>query len=197
MTDAESHYSLFDTPIGHCGFAWTGLGVTRLQLPESNRGATERRLRARAEGARPQQAPPVPIEQAIADVRRYLAGEQITFAPVALDLREVSGFDRAVYAAARSIGWGRTASYGELAVLAGHPGEAREVGQALSRNPIAIIIPCHRILAKGNKIGGFSAYGGTLTKEQLLSLENVDLEGDSPLLPGLLPQRAPWRRAGG
>ena len=53
-------------------------------------------------------------------------------------------------------------------------------------HPIAIIIPCHRILAKGNKIGGFSAHGGTLTKERLLSLEGVDLQGDTPLLPGLL-----------
>ncbi|MBV9516871.1 MAG: MGMT family protein, partial [Hyphomicrobiales bacterium] len=83
---------------------------------------------------------------------------------------------------------GRTTSYGALAELAGYPGEARETGQALGRNPIAIIIPFHRILARGNRIGGFSAHGGRLTKERLLALEGVDLEGDAPLLPGLLPR---------
>ena len=55
----------------------------------------------------------------------------------------------------------------------------------MSRNPMPIVIPCHRVLAKGNKLGGFSAYGGTVTKERLLELEGVRLGDDAPLLPGL------------
>ena len=80
-----------------------------------------------------------------------------------------------VYEIARQIGWGETATYGELAARVGSPGAARGVGQALSRNPVAVIIPCHRILASGNKVGGFSAFGGTVSKERLLALEGVRL----------------------
>ena len=78
-----------------------------------------------------------------------------------------------IYAAARRVGWGETATYGELARQAGAPGAARAVGQAMARNPVAVIIPCHRILASGNKVGGFSAFGGAVSKQRLLGLEGV------------------------
>ena len=75
-------------------------------------------------------------------------------------LRARSAFHRAIYEAMRSLGWGQTATYGDLARQAGSPGAARAVGQAMGQNPVPIIIPCHRVLAAGRKIGGFSAYGG-------------------------------------
>ena len=68
----------------------------------------------------------------------------------------------------------------------GSPNAAREVGRALARNPVPIVVPCHRILAKGRRIGGFSAPGGTLTKERLLALEGAHVAAETPLLPGLL-----------
>jgi methylated-DNA-[protein]-cysteine S-methyltransferase len=164
------HYCLFDTVIGPCGITWSAQGLTRLQLPEFDRGATEKRLRARAANLRP--GDPSPRDaQVIADIQRYLAGERVDFSPVAIDLSGVDLFRQSVYQAARSIGWGRTSTYGELARRTGHPDAAREVGQALGRNPVAIIIPCHRIVAAGNKLGGFSAYQGTFAKERLLALE--------------------------
>src|SRR5215467_7274237 len=76
---------------------------------------------------------------------------------VALDLARVGTFEQKVYAVVRSVRWGETTSYGEIAREVGVPHAARAVGQALARNPIPIIIPCHRILAKGHRIGGFSA----------------------------------------
>jgi methylated-DNA-[protein]-cysteine S-methyltransferase len=182
-----TEYCLFDTAIGACGIAWSERGITGLQLPESDRSATERRLRARA--ARPSDGAPAPIAQAITDVQRYMNGESTDFAAAVIDLGEVEAFERAVYAAARTIPWGRTLSYGELAAQTGAPGAARAVGHALSRNPVPVIIPCHRILAKGDRLGGFSAYGGTLTKERLLALEDVHV-GGTPLLPGI-----GWNRA--
>jgi methylated-DNA-[protein]-cysteine S-methyltransferase len=179
-----THYCLFDTAIGACGVAWGERGLTRLQLPESDRSATEGRLLASA--AEASQAVPAEIEQLIANIQCYMTGQSVDFASVAIDLTNVGPFENKVYAAARAVPWGQTVSYGELAQQTGSPGAARAVGQALSRNPVPIVIPCHRILAKGHRIGGFSAHGGSCTKERLLALEDVHLDAGTPLLPGFI-----------
>ena len=106
-------------------------------------------------------------------IGRYAAGKRVSFAEVPLDLAGVDAFRLAIYEAARQLGFGETTTYGGLASAAGHPGEARETGQALGQNPVPIIVPCHRILAAGNKIGGFSAPGGAATKARLLGMEGV------------------------
>jgi methylated-DNA-[protein]-cysteine S-methyltransferase len=185
MTETGAQYSLFDTRMGVFGVAWNERGLTRLQLPEATANATEARLRARTGSGEAANPPPV-ISDAIAAIRRYLEGEKVEFAAIDLDLAHADPFHARVYVLARQIGWGEISTYGELARRAAAPREAREVGQALARNPVAIIIPCHRILMKNMKIGGFSAYGGTLTKRRLLALEGVNL--DEGMLPGLLPQ---------
>jgi methylated-DNA-[protein]-cysteine S-methyltransferase len=178
-----THYCVFDTAIGPCGVAWSGRGLRRLQLPESDRGATERRLSASA--ARATGAVPAEIDQLIADIQGYMTGRSVDFAAVAIDLTDVEPFESRVYAAARAVAWGQTVSYGELARRIDSPGAARAVGRALARNPVPVVVPCHRILAKGHRIGGFSAPGGTFTKERLLGLEGVRVETGTPLLPGL------------
>jgi methylated-DNA-[protein]-cysteine S-methyltransferase len=168
------HCCVFETAIGACGVAWSEAGLTRLQLPEASPQETENRLRGGPDGPTPE-APPPAVARAIADLQRYFAGEKVDFSGIAVDLRGVPPFYARVYEIARRIGWGETATYGELAARAGSPGAARGVGQALGRNPVAVIIPCHRILASGNKVGGFSAYGGAASKERLLALEGVRL----------------------
>jgi methylated-DNA-[protein]-cysteine S-methyltransferase len=180
----KTQYCLFDTALGVCGVAWSMNGVTRLQLPEADASATEKRLCARAAPA--SRALPAEIDQLIMDLQAYMAGRRCDFDCVAIDLMEVEPFQRTVYQATRAIPWGQTASYGELARRTGSPGAARAVGQALSRNPIPIIIPCHRVLAKGRRVGGFSAHGGTATKQRLLALERVHLDVGTPLLPGIV-----------
>jgi methylated-DNA-[protein]-cysteine S-methyltransferase len=180
----HAHYCLFDTAIGPCGIAWSERGLTGLQLPGSDRRATEKRLRAISASPDPE-APPPGVKRVIVEIQRYLAGSRIDFSSVAIDLLEISPFHRRVYAAARTIAWGHTATYGQLARQTGSPMAARAVGQALSRNPIPIIIPCHRILAHGNRVGGFSAYGGMRTKERLLSLEGVRVGVGEARLPGV------------
>jgi methylated-DNA-[protein]-cysteine S-methyltransferase len=181
----QERYQVFDTRLGGCGIAWSECGVTRLQLPERTPAATERRLRARSASSGAG-VPPAPVREAMAMLERYFAGEHIDFSRVALDLGAVGAFHRKVYDVARSIAWGRTASYGEVARQAGSPGAARAVGQAMGHNPVPIIIPCHRVLASGGKIGGFSAFGGAVTKERLLALDGVHLGNGTPVLPGLL-----------
>ena len=178
---SKTRYCIFETAIGHCGVAWNARGLTRLQLPEGDRSATEKRLAARSTGVRSDDPPPL-IARLVDDIRRYALGTKVDFASAILDLTGTDDVCRSVYDAARALGWGQTATYGEIAGSLGMA-DPRDVGQALSRNPIPIIIPCHRVVASGGKLGGFSAYGDTLTKERLLALEGVG--ADMPRLPGL------------
>lgn len=184
--DGPMHYCLFDTAIGAVGVAWSADGITRLQLPEVNRSATQHRLRGHSASTAESQPPPK-IARATEAVQRYMAGERIDFSGIALDLTGVGPFHRSIYETLRRVGWGETTTYGALARQTGDPGASRAVGQAMGRNPIPVIIPCHRVLASGGKPGGFSAFGGTVTKQRLLELEGVYLDGGAPLLPGLLP----------
>ena len=96
------------------------------------------------------------------------------FSHVRLDLGGQDAFFLQIYDALRWVGWGRTTSYGVLAKEIGAGREAaRDVGQAMATNPVPLIIPCHRVLAAGGKIGGFSAPGGATTKTRMLELEGV------------------------
>jgi len=183
-------YCVFDTQLGVCGIAWSERGLTRLQLPEADPQATMRRLRAGAGGEAPSSEPPPRwVAGLIGELRRYFAGERVEFTDVAIDLAGANEFQHKLYDLTRAVGWGRTTTYGELARQAGDPGASRAVGQAMGHNPVPIIIPCHRVLAAGRKIGGFSAYGGAVTKERLLALEGVYPGDGTPPLPGLLPGR--------
>jgi O-6-methylguanine DNA methyltransferase len=180
-------YCLFETAIGTCGIAWRELGdsssqpaITRLQLPEATEKATESRI-ARNSGLRRVTVPPPHIAEVIGKIRRHLQGEVQDFRDVAVDLEGVAPFARQVYEAAREIPPGETRTYGEIAKTVGQPAAAQEVGQALSKNPIPIIIPCHRVAAAGGKLGGFSAPGGPATKAKLLALEGAPV--NLPLFP--------------
>ena len=76
----------------------------------------------------------------------------------------------------RGLGWGETTTYGAVArALGAGPEGAREVGQAMGRNPLPLIVPCHRVLAAGGRPGGFSAPGGTEAKLRMLAIEGIDL----------------------
>jgi len=101
--------------------------------------------------------------------RIYFSGDEITF-PDELDLSGATHFQRRVWEITRLIPYGETRSYTWVAQQVGKPGAARAVGQALARNPLPIIIPCHRVLTIDGKLGGFS--GGTEMKRCLLQLEN-------------------------
>jgi methylated-DNA-[protein]-cysteine S-methyltransferase len=166
-------YALFDTAFGVCGIAWSGRGVVRLVLPEATPEDTETRL-CRQAGTDARMKPPGQVAAAIEAVRAYFAGQKTDFANVALDLAGKPEFERRVYGTLRTVGWGATTTYGELARSAGTPNAARAVGRAMARNPVPVIVPCHRVLASGG-IGGFSAHGGAATKQRMLALERVRL----------------------
>jgi methylated-DNA-[protein]-cysteine S-methyltransferase len=173
-------FALFDTAIGRCGIAWSERGVVGVQLPEARPAATRVRLLKRFPGAA-EAEPPRAVAGAVEDIARLLRGEPAQLSAIELDMSAVPEFHRNVYQAARAIGPGKTLSYGELASKLGAPGLARAVGQALGRNPFAIIVPCHRVLAADGKLGSFSANGGVTTKLKLLALE----AGRADRQPGL------------
>src|SRR5919109_5251687 len=168
MTAAS--FALFQTALGPCGIAWTERGVCGIQLPEENTRATRARLQRRFVGAH-EVAPSKEIRRIIEAVTRLLAGKASELSDVPLDLDHVPAFYRRVYAVTRRIPPGATASYGEIATRLGEPGAARAGGQALGRNPVPLIVPCHRVLAADGGAGGFSAPGGTATKLRLLAIE--------------------------
>ena len=142
------------------GIAWSDVGVTRFQLPTKSAVAAERLLLRRTPGAEPA-APTPEVAETIAAAKLYFDGEEMDFSAVKLDLDGQDEFFQQIYAAARRVGWGRTTTYGALAKEVGAgPEAARDVGQAMAKNPVALIIPCHRVLAAGGRVGGFSAPGG-------------------------------------
>jgi methylated-DNA-[protein]-cysteine S-methyltransferase len=175
MGQRAHHYFIFETAGGFCGIAWNSAGITRFQLPARSAEATERMLQRRLPEAEPG-APPPAVVEAVAAVTRYFAGDETDFSGFTLDLSEQDAFFQQIYTAARRVGWGRTTTYGSLAKeLGAGPEAARDVGQAMATNPVALFIPCHRVLAAGGKVGGFSAPGGATSKIRMLALEGVDV----------------------
>jgi methylated-DNA-[protein]-cysteine S-methyltransferase len=175
----HEHYTVFETLNGFAGIAWSPRGVTSFALPASSQQAAERDMRRRAPSAiRAEPSPPV--ARIIADVRRYFLGEKIDFAEVPLDVVAQDSFFAQVYAHVRSLRWGETTTYGAVArELGAEPQAARDVGQAMATNPVPLIVPCHRVLAAGGRIGGFSAPGGSQSKARMLELEQA-LPGTAP-----------------
>ncbi len=173
-------FALFETALGACAIAWSPRGIRRLLLPEADREATEARLRELV-GTAEARPPEAWVGDAIVRITRHMAGTPQDLAALQLDLEEAPAFHRQVYEAARAIPAGQTLTYGELAARVGAPAAARAVGQAMAKNPIPVIVPCHRVLAAGGKPGGFSAYGGRVTKARLLALEGATLPGTATL----------------
>ncbi|HEX2217111.1 MAG TPA: methylated-DNA--[protein]-cysteine S-methyltransferase [Xanthobacteraceae bacterium] len=177
---ATPGFTLFDTAIGRCGVIWGEHGIRGVQLPEADESKTRARIRRRFPRAI-EASPPPDVLNAIKAINTLLRGQPSDLRAITLDMTRVPAFERNVYEAARTISPGATLTYGELAARVGEPGAAREVGQALGHNPFAIIVPCHRVLAAGGKIGGFSANGGVATKRRLLAIEAAQAKGEPTL----------------
>jgi methylated-DNA-[protein]-cysteine S-methyltransferase len=186
-------FALFETPVGQCGIAWNARGVAGVQLPERHNGAMRARLLRRWPGTH-ETTPPSAIQQAIASITALLGGDARDLSGIALDMEGVPPFHQRVYIVARAIPPGGTLTYGEIARRLGEPDAAREVGEALGQNPFPIIVPCHRVVAAGGKVGGFSAAGGVMTKLRLLDIEGARI-GETPTLFERLPLAARPRRA--
>ena len=120
------------------------------------------------------------LDEAISQLKEYFQGRLRKF-DLKIDWTNTTPFEQKVYRAAQNVEYGRVSTYGELALAIGKPQAARAVGGALGRNPIAIIIPCHRIVDSKRNLHGFSAPGGISTKAALLQLEGHTIHNNRVL----------------
>jgi len=158
------HYTLLDTELGHLGLVRSAAGLVRVTIAQS-RAAVLESINTDYPNA-------VESVGAFGDLpsrlARYIVGERVTFND-SVDLSALTDFQRAVLEAARAIPYGEVRSYSWLAQQLGKPKGARAVGQALARNPVPIVVPCHRVIGGDGGLTGFSASLGM--KRRLLELE--------------------------
>lgn len=172
---AVSNYTTFLTANGECSIAWNAKGIASLLLPTHNPADIERWRTRRVPQAR-RDTPDHRITAVVDAAVRYFAGESVDFSDAPVDLTGQNEFFTRIYQALRLVKYGATTTYGALARdLGAGPEMAREVGVAMATNPVPLIIPCHRVLAAGGKVGGFSAPGGSSSKIRMLRLEGVEI----------------------
>ena len=154
-----SHSLTFATALGRTRLAWTTEGICALCFVE---GCD----RDDAKDA------PIWVLEAVRRLMAHLSGHPQKLSDLRLDLSGLTAFQRQVAEVLRATAPGHTISYGEVALLAGRPGAAQAVGQAVKANPILILVPCHRVVA-ANGPGGWSAFGTPERKARLLALERL------------------------
>ena len=180
MNQTAQHYLVFETAGGFCSLAWHSAGITCFRLPTKTAEAAERLLLRKVPDAKPG-IPTAHVAEVVTAAKRYFEGEETDFSDVALDLSAQDAFFKQIYDVARKLKWGQTTTYGAVAKeLGAGPEAARDVGQAMAKNPVPLIIPCHRVLAAGGKIGGFSAPGGSTAKARMLELEGISMQPPRP-----------------
>ena len=165
MTDEAMEYTVFDTAAGWVGVMGSARGLLRTTLPQRSLQEARQLLGDRAVRA---VGSPRLFENLMERLRNYFGGDKVSF-PDDVDLSGATPFQREVWGKTRLIPYGETRSYSWVAEQIGKPGAARAVGQALGRNPLPVIIPCHRVVAGDGKLCGFT--GGLAMKRQLLFLE--------------------------
>jgi methylated-DNA-[protein]-cysteine S-methyltransferase len=181
---SDIRYATFETAMGTCGLAWGDAGIVGSWLHGRTAERTRAQILRRHPGAT-EGVPPDAIRRVIDGIADLLAGGRDDLRDAVLDMRDTPDFARRVYRTARTIPPGETMTYGAIAQAMGEePMRARDVGEALGRNPFAPIVPCHRVVAAGGRLGGYSAPGGAATKRRLLEIEGAAIVA-APVQPGL------------
>ena len=178
MTDPS--FTLFETALGTCGILWSERGIRGVILPEPTAEKTRQRIGRRFPDAR-QESPPPAVAQAIEAIASLLASGAGDLSGIAVNLEGVPQADRDLYSVIRALAPVETLTYGEIAKRLGGAWTARDVGAAMGRNPVPVIVPCHRVVAANGKLGGFSAPGGNDTKRRMLAIEQAVPRGHPDL----------------
>jgi methylated-DNA-[protein]-cysteine S-methyltransferase len=160
-------WGAIDSPLGAVFVAATERGVCAVDLGRDE-GEFLQRLGPLARLEKDSPA----VKRALEQLRAYFSGERFDF-DLPVDLSGLTAFQRAVLDAARRIAPGQVRTYHQLAKQMGRPKSSRPVGQALARNPVPVVIPCHRVIASDGSLGGYSGGSGLQAKRWLLRLEGA------------------------
>lgn len=166
--------TVFLSDVGWILVAWRGAQLTRVSFGHASPAAAA--ASANCEPVEASQAPKW-VARIIGKIQKFAAGKEVDWGELPLAWEKQTEFQRRVQAACLRIPRGEVWSYGELAAAAGAPGAARAVGSVMRSNQFPLIIPCHRVVAAGGKLGGFSCPSGVEMKQKLLAAEGVQLKG--------------------
>lgn len=180
------YYTLIPTTLGPLGLGWSDAGIRHIYLPEATPEATAARLEAKGYQKRRQVA--THLDHSAKRIAQHLRGRPVDLTEVVLDLDHLPEPRRTIYNTLRTVPTGTTLTYGELAERAGMPGTQQSVGTAMGENPCPVVIPCHRVLPAGGKLGNYSGPGGAETKARILRIEGMNVWA---------PRVAPKRHADG
>lgn len=180
------YYTLIPTALGPLGLGWSDAGIRHIYLPEATPEATAARLKAK--GYKKRRAIAKELKHSAKRIAQHLRGRPVDLGEVLLDLEHLPETRRQIYTTLRTVPSGTTLTYGELAERAGMPGTQQSVGTAMGENPCPVVIPCHRVLPAGGKLGNYSGPGGAETKARILRIEGLNVWA---------PRTAPTRNAEG
>ncbi len=161
-------YSIFKTRWGWFGLLGSEKGLIRTCLPVAFEEAAQRRLLSGITNPEPAKKAFRVLEK---DILAYYKGKKIDFSDIPVCLNGMTAFQQEVLTALRSVKYGQTVSYGDIARLINNPKAARAIGTVMAQNPLPLIIPCHRVIKTDGSFGYFSAAGGVDTKKRMLELE--------------------------
>lgn len=167
-----NRYVIFQTSFGWCGIVFSEWGIKEVHLPEIKK---EKLRKSILDGNKNIFEDSLSTKEVISDVCNYFGGNSVQF-NYSLDLKSMTGFQKLVYQETMKIPFGSLRTYKWLAEKTGTPGGARAIGNALGRNPVPLIIPCHRVVRSDGNLGGFSSPGGILFKKRMLLNEGIKIE---------------------
>jgi O-6-methylguanine DNA methyltransferase len=176
------YYTLIPTSLGPLGLGWSEAGIRHVYLPEATPEATAARLEAKGYKKRRQIAKH--LDHSAKRIAQHLRGRPVDLNEVLLDLSHLPETRQQIYTTLRRVPSGTTLTYGELADRAGMPGTQQSVGTAMGENPCPVVIPCHRVLPAGGKLGHYSGPGGAITKARILRIEGMNIWA-----PRVVPKR--------
>jgi methylated-DNA-[protein]-cysteine S-methyltransferase len=176
LANALGFAQVVKTKIGNIAIAWNDQNkIIALQLPEKSDALLKKKMAEKLEAYSIQwdsKDLPTPVKQIIFSIQEHFTGKPLYFPFDYLHTKGMSPFFQKVYRSAHKIPSGKVSTYKEIATKSGSPLASRAVGQAMARNPLPLLIPCHRVVGHNKKLVGFSASGGISTKEKLLEIES-------------------------
>ncbi len=167
---SKVRFCFFESVLGRCALVWSAEGVIRNFLPFESPSETKNEVFKEFPEAM-ETSLNKEMKKVVSKLKFAISGAKVDFDDVLINKSNWSPFNKKVFECAKSIPIGSTTTYGLLAKSIGHPNAFRAVGTALGKNPVPIIIPCHRVLGANGSLRGFSASNGVITKQILLRLE--------------------------